>query len=707
MSCRACASRIRQPRRRGPLWLTDRTGSGAVKEPDCGNPVTNATAILYQPVQDYVEVADAPLMNRLIEARLLWACGPALLPALLIDRAKIPMQTCMTQTTPTRRHNGWPVMLLGASAWLTAWLTAGAVQAEPQHGIAMHGEPALTRGFTHLPHVNPAAAQGGRLNLGAQGTFDSLNPFIVKGNAAQGVRDYVYESLMARGPDEPFSLYGLIAESVDVPADRSSITFNLRPEARFSDGQPITAEDVLFSHAVLKEKGYPYHRTYYKKVVRAEAPTPHQVRFTFEVLEGAPDREMPLIMGLMPILPKHKLKIETFERTTLDAPIGSGPYVIATIDAGRSLTYRKNPEHWARNLPVMKGRFNFAEIKIDYIRDSSSLFEAFKAGQIDLRVEDDAGRWAEGYRVPAVTDGRILKREFATGLPAGLSSLVFNTRKPIFADPKIRRALLLAFDFAWINRNLYHGLYTRTESVFQRSALASTDKPADASERKLLAPFAQSVRPDVLEGRYRLPVSDGTGNNRDNLRDASKLLSEAGYELTGETLRNIATKEPLTFEFLARTRAQERLLLTYAKTLKQLGIAVQVRQVDEAQYWQRLRNFEFDMMQWNWASSLSPGNEQNNRWSTVAADAPGSQNFAAVKSPAADAAIAALLAAKGRDEFTSAARALDRVIMSGDYVIPLFHLPKQWIAHWRHLKSPERPSLFGAELDTWWTDSAK
>jgi peptide/nickel transport system substrate-binding protein len=591
----------------------------------------------------------------------------------------------------------------GNDSQAAAVTVAAAGRIQPMHGIAMHGTPALASGFSHFPHVNPEAPQGGRLNLAAQGTFDSLNPFILKGNAPQGVRDYVYESLMARGPDEPFSLYGLIAESVEVPADRSSIIFNLRPEAAFSDGQAITAADVLFSHAVLKEKGYPFHRSYYKKVVRAEALSPHRVRFEFETpAGGAADREMPLIMGLMPILPQHRLTMETFERTTLEPPVGSGPYVIATVDAGRSIIYRRNPQHWARNLAVLKGRYNFNEIKIDYFRDSSSLFEAFKAGQTDVRFEDDPGRWAEGYRVPAVADGRIIKRELAIGLPAGLSSLVFNTRKPLFADARVRRALLLAFDFAWINRNLYHGLYTRTESVFQRSSLAAAGKPADDVERRLLGPHASVLRTDVLEGHYRLPESDGTGNNRDNLKEAARLLGEVGYVLKGELLRHAQTDEPLTFEFLARTRGQERLLLTYGKTLKQLGITIVVRQVDEAQYWQRLRTFEFDMMQWNWTSSLSPGNEQNNRWSSTAADTPGSQNFAAVKNPAADAAISALLSATGRDEFTSAARALDRVILSGDYVIPLFHLPMQWVAHWRHVRAPDRPSLYGAELDTWW-----
>jgi peptide/nickel transport system substrate-binding protein len=587
-------------------------------------------------------------------------------------------------------------------------LVPDAASAQTRHGIAMHGEPALPAGFKQFGYVNSAAPKGGTLRLGTQGTFDTLMPLNFKGNPAHGVREYLYESLLTRNLDEPFSLYGLIAESLEVAADRSSVTFNLRPEARFSDGHALTAEDVLFSQALLRDKGHPtIHREFYKKVTKAEALSPHKVRFTFDTPAGGqPDREMPLIMGLMPVLPKHLIKPETFGQTTLQPPVGSGPYRIAAVDTGRSITYQRNPDHWGRHVPALQGRFNFAQIRIDYFRDASALFEAFKSGQIDLRNEDEAGRWAEGYQIPAVTEGRILKREFSTGLPAGLAALVFNTRRPMFADARVRQAMILAFDFAWINRNLFHNAYLRTESLFQRSELAASGKLADPAERQLLGPFTGSVKPEVLEGRFNQPVSDGTGNNRDNLRNASKLLTDAGWELKGEQLRN-ANGEPLTFEFLAKSRAQERLLLNYAKTLKQLGINVRVRLVDEAQYWLRLSTYDFDMMQWNWPSSLSPGNEQNGRWSSSAADKPGSQNFAGVKSPAADAAIAALLAAKSREEFTSAARALDRVIMSGDYVIPLFHLPKQWIAHWRHVKSPDRPTLFGAEIDTWWIEGEK
>jgi peptide/nickel transport system substrate-binding protein len=579
----------------------------------------------------------------------------------------------------------------------------GAV-AEPAHGIAMHGAPALAADFTSFPSVNPKAPRGGRINLGTQGTFDSLNPFIIKGIPAQGLRDFVYESLMVRSPDEPFSLYGLVAEKVETPADRSSVTFFLNPKAQFSDGRPITADDVLFSHAMLKEEGFPYHRGYYKKVAKALAINPLTVRFEFD---EAGDLELPLIMGLMPVLPRHRFTPETFERTTLEPPIGSGPYLVDSIDTGRSILYRRDQNYWGRDLAVRQGRFNFNEVRYEYFRDSNALFEAFKAGNIDARGEDDPGRWAEGYRIPAVDDGRVIKREFPTGLPAGMSALVFNTRRPVFADVRVRRALIHAFDFSWVNQNLYHSLYKRTESLFQRSYLAAAGQPADATERSLLAPFQAAVAPEIMEGKFRLPDSQANAGNRDNLKRAAALLAEAGYVLDGERLVHATTRELLQFEFLARTRAQERLLLNYEKPLRQLGIKVSIRQIDDAQYWSRLKSFDFDMIQWHWGASLSPGNEQANRWSTAAADTPGSLNYAGAKNPAADAMIEAILKASTKDGFTSAVRALDRVIMSGDYMIPLFHVQGQWIAHWRHLKAPERTALFGPDFDTWWMEGDK
>jgi peptide/nickel transport system substrate-binding protein len=582
---------------------------------------------------------------------------------------------------------------------LGAVLASAAAAAEPVHGIAMHGEPKHARGFRQFPYVNPDAPRGGRLVLGTLGTFDSLNPYIIRGVTPPGLREFVFESLMARGGDEPFSLYGLIAESVEVPDDRGSIVFHLRKEARFADGRPITPHDVLFSHALLRDKGFPYHRSHYGKVTKAEKIGERSVRFTFE---AAGDREIPLILGLMPILPSHTLDAETFDRTTLEPMLGSGPYKITRVDAARSITYTRDPDWWARDLPVMRGRFNFEEVRYEFFRDAASMFEAFKAGEIDLRIEDEPGRWIEGYRIGAVADGRIVKREFDTSLPSGMAALVFNSRRAIFADARVRRAFVHLFDAEWINRNLFNSAYKRTQSYFERSYLSSHGKPADARERALLAPFVAHVKPEVLAGTNRLPVSDGTGDNRTNLQAAHKLLTEAGWELKGGRLSKGGV--PLTVEFLAQTRAQERLMLSYARNLERLGIALRIRQVDSAQYWSRLKSFDFDMVQWSWSASLSPGNEQINRWNSKAATIEGSLNYAGAQNAAADAMIKALLEAESAEDFTAAVRAFDRVLVSGDYVVPLFHLPKVWLAHWSHLKFPATAPLGGFDLDTWWSD---
>jgi peptide/nickel transport system substrate-binding protein len=596
---------------------------------------------------------------------------------------------------PPRLPHACALVLAAALAPLAPAAAAG----EPVHGLAMHGEPKHPAGFTHFPYVNPTAPKGGRLVLGQHGTFDSLNPFIVKGVSAYGLRDYVFESLLVRSGDEPFTLYGLIAESMEVPPDRSSITFHLRREAKFADGHPIMPEDVLFSHAVLKEKGWPYHRSHYGKVAKAEKVGERSVRFTFA---AAGDREAPLLLGLMPILPSHRLTAETFERTSLEPPVGSGPYVVARVDAGRSLVYRRNPDWWARDLAVARGRFNFDEIRIEYFRDAATLFEAFKAGAIDLRIEDDPIRWVDGYRFAAVEDGRIVKGEFATQLPAGMSALVFNTRRPPFQDPRVRRAFVLAFDAEWINRHLYNGVYRRTQSYFERSYLSSHGRPADARERALLAPFPGLVKPEVLDGTFRFPATDGSGQNRAHLRAAHQLLRQAGYELSGGRLAKAG--QPLRVEFLAETRGQERLMLSFQRMLERLGIELRVRQVDSVQYSKRLLSFDFDMAQWAWPASLSPGNEQVNRWSSRSAESEGSLNLAGVRNEAADAMIEALLRAEAEEEFTAAVRAFDRVLVSGDYVIPLFYLPKAWVAYWSHLKHPPVAPLAGFDIDTWWTE---
>lgn len=564
----------------------------------------------------------------------------------------------------------------------------------------MHGSPKEPAAFPHFSYVNPEAPKGGQLVLGATGSFDSLNPLIVKGTSAHGIRDLVIESLLARGLDEPFTLYGLLAQSVEVPEDRSSITFHLNPAARFSDGRPVTADDVLFSLDLLRDKGRPNHRTYYKKVASTERLSEHSVRLAFD---ASGDREMPLILGLMPILPRHLVNPETFEETSLAIPIGSGPYRITRVDAGRSIRYERDPDYWGKDLAVNRGRFNFAEIRYEYFRDAAALFEAFKNGEIVFRSEEDPARWAEGYDIAAAKNGQIVREELTTGLPAGMTGLVFNTRREVFADPRVRRALIHLFDFEWINRNLFHGLFTRTESYFARSQLAATGRAADERELRLLAPFPDAVRPDILDGRYRFPRSDGSGQNRTNWREALRLLGEAGYRLEAGRLLDAKTGNQLTFEILAGSVGQERMLAAFAADLGRLGIAARIRVVDSTQYQARLKTYDFDMIQMTWPSSLSPGNEQLFRWSTNAAATEGTFNYAGVKSKAADAMIQALLSATTSEDFVSAVRALDRVLLSGDYVIPLFHLEKQWVAHWQALERPMTTPLFGYSLDTWWS----
>jgi peptide/nickel transport system substrate-binding protein len=578
-----------------------------------------------------------------------------------------------------------------------------APQAEPAHGIALYGAPKEPPGFTHFPYVNADAPKGGRLTMSAYGSFDSTNPLIVRGVAANGIRDFVIESLMARGLDEPFTLYGLIAETVEVPEDRSSITFHLNPKARFSDGAPITADDVLFSFNLLKEKGRPNHRTYFAKVAKAERLSDRDVRFTFE---SAGDREIPLILGLLPVLPKHLVNPEIYEDTSLDAPIGSGPYRVGKIDPGRSITFERDPNYWGKDLPVNQGRFNFDQIRFDYFREGSVMFEAFKTGQVDLWAEDDPRRWANGYDFPAVKDGRVVKRAFDIGLPAGMTALVFNTRRKVFTDARVREALIYLFDFEWINRTLYAGLYSRTQSYFERSILACAGRPADARQRDLLSPYPSAVKSAIMEGTYRFPTTNGSGRNRQNQEQAIRLLKEAGYTLKDGKLIG-ADGNQLSFEILAASTSQEALLLSFARDVERLGIEVKLRVVDGAQYQARLTNYDYDMVQNTWPSSLSPGNEQLFRWSTAAAATPGTYNFAGVENPAADAMIGAMLSAATEDGFVSSVRALDRVLLSGDYVIPLFYTPKQWVAYWTRLKQPDTTPLFGYNVESWWSAEAK
>jgi peptide/nickel transport system substrate-binding protein len=583
-------------------------------------------------------------------------------------------------------------------------LTASGAAAEtpPTHGIAMHGDPALAPGFEHLPYADPKAPKGGRLRIGLQGAFDSLNPFNLKsGSAAQGLAGNVFQTLLARSYDEPFTLYGLIARSIEIDDSREHVTFRIDPRARFSDGAPLTSADVLFSFELLKTKGRPQQRIAYGLVRSVDAPDAQTIRFD---LTGSNDRELPLILGLMPVLPKHATDVEHFADSSLAPPIGSGPYVIREVTPGSRLGLERDPRYWGEDLPTQRGLYNFDRIDIDYFRDANSLFEAFKAGLLDFREETSTTRWATGYDFPAVQDGRIVTETLPSPGPKGMEGLVFNLRRDFFRDVRLREALGLMFDFEWIDANLYSGLYTRTKSFFDESELSSSGRPASEAERALLAPFPGAVREDILEGRWRPPVHDGTGRDREPARRAMELLGEAGYRLVDNAL--VKDGAPLSFEIMVTNRDQERLALFYASSLQRIGVAAHVRLVDEVQYQRRRQKFEFDMMFGRWVASASPGNEQRMRWGSASAAQEGSYNLAGASSPALDALIGALLSARGREEFVAAVRAYDRVLLSGFYVVPLYHASRQWIAHSTKLSrpatSPRYSPLFGATLETWW-----
>ena len=571
--------------------------------------------------------------------------------------------------------------------------------AAESYAIAMHGAPALPATFTHMPYANPDAPKGGRLVEGLLGTFDSLNPLIVRGLAVPQIRGFVVESLMARGYDEAFTLYGLLARSVETDEARSYVTFRLDPRARFSDGQQVTADDVLFSWALLRDKGRPNYRQYYSKVAKAEAMDPLTVRFDFG---GTVDRELPLILGLMPVLPHHAVDAAAFEETSMAAPVGSGPYRVAQVNPGVRVTLMRNPDYWGRDLPANRGLWNFDEIRLDFYREANGHFEAFKRGLYDFRIEPEPLRWHDGYDFPAARNGEVIRDTIKTGVPQPSEFLIFNTRRPVFADIRVRQALTLLFDFEWINRNYFFGLYGRSAGFFAGSELSAYGRAADDRELGFLKPYVSKIPADILDGSYRLPVTDGSGRDRPNLRAALNLLSQAGYELDGAALRQRGSKAQLAFEILVTTRDQERIALAFSRDLKRAGIEATVRSVDAVQFDQRRLAYEFDMIQNRWDQSLSPGNEQSFYWGSEAADNPGTRNYMGATDPAIDAMIADMLAARDRSVFISAVRSLDRVLMSGFYVIPVFNIREQWIARWNRIERPETTALTGYLPETWW-----
>ncbi|MBM6595672.1 extracellular solute-binding protein [Microvirga pudoricolor] len=601
----------------------------------------------------------------------------------------------------------WRLFRRPLQAILGAWLLVSGVSAQDvpgagaRHGIAMHGEPALPAGFDHLPYVNPNAPKSGRITLALQGTFDSINPLIVLGVAPDVVPRYVLQSLLMRSQDEPFTLYGLVAQTVEMPEDRSYVAFNLDPRARFSDGTPLTSEDVRFTFELLKTSGKPLQRSLFGLVKAVTVEGAHRIRFD---LTGANDRELPLIIGLMPVLPAHATDPATFDRTTFTPPIGSGPYRIKEIRPGERIVLERRPDFWGADLPVLKGLYNFAEIRYDFYRDANTLFEAFKAGLYDFRAEGEPGRWSTGYDFPAVRQGRIKLESFTNRLPKGMNGFVFNTRKEIFQDPRVRQALGYMFDFDWINRNLYFGLLDRSTSYFAASDLSAYEKSPTDRERELLEPYSRDLVPTILEGRWALPDGDGSGRDRQSAHKALDLLKEAGWEIGRGALRRKGTGEAFSFEMLVNSRQQERLALNFASTLSRIGVRARVRLVDDVQYWRRLSRFDYDMIQWVWPASASPGNEQRNRWGAANVGRDGSFNYAGVASPAADRMIDALLGATSREDFVASVRALDRVLMSGFYVVPLFYIPAQWVAYSADLRRPEALPLFGPNIDFWWRE---
>ncbi len=579
----------------------------------------------------------------------------------------------------------------------------GAVSARADPAIAMHGAPALAEGFDHLPYADPEAAKGGRASIGFLGAFDSLNPFNLKaGSTAQGLNGNVFETLMTRSLDEPFTLYGLIAKSIETDADRNVVTFRLDPRAHFSNGAPITSDDVRFTFELLKTRGRPQHRAAFSLVKSIETPDPLTVRY--EIAAGG-DREMPLTLALMPVLPHGAVDLAKFDDASLDIPIGSGPYKIAEVKPGERLILKRDPNYWGKDLPVRRGLFNFDEIDIEYFRDANSLFEAFAAGLLDFREETNPIRWLTAYDFPAMRDHRDTREALPIGGPKGMEGFVFNLRRPLFDDVRVREALSLMFDFEWINANLYGGLYRRTKSFFDESELASTGRPASAAERALLAPFPGAVREDILEGSWRPPMTDATGNDRTLPKRALELLEKAGYALDDGRLAKDG--QPLAFEIMVKDRSQERLALNYANSLARIGVAAKVRLVDEVQYQRRRQKFDFDMMIGSWLASASPGNEQRSRWGSKSAGQEASFNLAGVQSPAVDALIGAMLAARTREEFVTAVRAYDRLLLSGFYIVPLFHAPDQWVAASTALARPKELPHYGSPagsstLDTWW-----
>ncbi|SEH56002.1 extracellular solute-binding protein [Magnetospirillum fulvum] len=597
------------------------------------------------------------------------------------------------------------VVALCLAVCLGLFVSAASRAAEapvPVHGAAMHGAPKYPADFTHFDYVNPNAPKGGEIRLAETGGWDSFNPFTVKGEAPSGA-DLPFETLMIESADEPFSEYGLLAETIEFPADRSWVAFTLRPKARWHDGKPITADDVVFSFDILKTKGHPRYRFYYAAVDKVEKVAERKVRFTFK---PGDNRELPLILGQLPVLPKHYWKGRDFAATTLEPPLGSGPYKAGPFETGRTVTWVRVKDYWGADLPVRRGQYNFDRIRYDSYRDTTVALEAFKAGEYDWRLEMEAKKWATGYQDwSGLKDGRGLKEAFPNQRPAGMQGYVYNLRRPLFQDARVREALAYAFDFEWTNKTLFYGQYKRTASFFANSDMAAFGLPGP-KELEVLEPWRDKVPPQVFTSVYKPPETEGDGNIRANLRAAMRLLEAAGWTVQNGKL--VKDGQPFVFEILLVQPVWERIALPFARNLERLGIEANVRVVDTAQYKNRLDRYDFDMVVHVWGQSQSPGNEQASFWGSAAADAVGGQNLAGIKNPAIDALVAALIAAPDRETLVARSRALDRVLLWNHYVIPQWHLGVDRVAWWDKFGRPTVTPAAGVRPMAWWAkDSAK
>ena len=566
-----------------------------------------------------------------------------------------------------------------------------------QHALTLYGEPAkYPADFKHFDFVNPDARKGGELRQSGFGGFDSLNPFINKGVAADDI-GLIYDTLTRHSLDEPFTEYGLLAEKIEVAPDHSWVRFYLRPQARFHDGQAVTAADVVFTFDALMKDGAPQYKAYYADVAKATAEDAQRVRFDFKRNNN---RELPLILGQLPVLPKHWWSNREFNKGNLEIPLGSGPYKVADVAAGRSIRYQRVKDYWGNELAVNRGFYNFDSILIDYYRDTTVALEALKAGQFDYWLEISAKNWASAYDVPAVKDGRLHKEEIANHNPTGMQGFVFNIRRPLFQDLRVREALGLLFDFEWTNKQLFNGAYTRTRSYFENSELAASGLPG-SDELNILEPLRAQLDPKVFNSAFEVPRSDASGIIREQQRRAYQLLQEAGWKIVDDKMVD-ADGKPVSLEFLLAQTDFERVLLPYKRNLADLGIELVIRRVDVSQYINRLRSRDFDMIVGGFGQSSSPGNEQREYWHSSSADNPGRRNFIGLKEPAADSLVEGLINADSRQNLVTHTRALDRVLLAGHYVIPNWHIKTWRVAYWDRLQRPEISPLYDVGLLTWW-----